>query len=98
MATAGIESERPAAPDLYRKLVLLTGIRLLVGTALLVATAVLSLGRDAFPSGVEAYLYCIIAGLYVASLISVVLLCSVSRESSSSPTAVTAVPMIGKIR
>ncbi|HWE24116.1 MAG TPA: ATP-binding protein [Myxococcales bacterium] len=74
MDAAGIESERPAAPDLYRKLVLLTGIRLLVGTALLVATAVLSLDREAFPTGVEAYLYWIIAGLYVASLISVVLL------------------------
>ena len=62
MAAAPIESERPAAPDLYRKLVPLTGIRLLVGTALLVATAVLSLGREAFPRGVEAYLYWIIAG------------------------------------
>jgi two-component system, NtrC family, sensor histidine kinase PilS len=69
-----IAPSRPAAPDLYRKLVLLTGIRLLVGTALLVATAVLSLGREAFPRGVEAYLYWIIASLYVASLISVVLL------------------------
>jgi two-component system, NtrC family, sensor histidine kinase PilS len=74
VVAAGSESERPAAPDLYRKLVLLTGIRLLVGTALLVATAVLSLGPEAFPRGVEAYLYWIIAGLYVASLISVVLL------------------------
>jgi two-component system sensor histidine kinase PilS (NtrC family) len=70
----GFESERPAAPDLYGKLVLLTGIRLLVGTALLVATAVLSLGPEGFPRGVEAYLYWIIAGLYVASLISVMLL------------------------
>jgi two-component system, NtrC family, sensor histidine kinase PilS len=67
-------SERPAAPDLYRKLVLLTGIRLLVGTALLVATAVLSLGSEAFPGRIETHLYGIVGGLYVASLISMVLL------------------------
>jgi len=61
-------------PDLYRKLVLLTGIRLLVGTALLVATALLSLGGEPFPRGIESWLYAIIGGLYVASLISVFLL------------------------
>jgi len=38
------ESGRPGPPDLYRKLVLLTGIRLLVGTALLVATALSAAG------------------------------------------------------
>jgi two-component system sensor histidine kinase PilS (NtrC family) len=74
VVAAGIESGRRAPPDLHRKLVLLTGIRLLVGTALLVATAVLSFRAEAFPHSVEAYLYWIIAGLYVASLISVVLL------------------------
>ena len=66
--------ERPAPPDLYRKLVLLTGIRLLVGTALLVATAVLSLGSEAFPGRIETHLYAIVGGLYVASLVSMVLL------------------------
>jgi len=68
------DSERPAPRDLYRKLVLLTGIRLLVGTALLIATALLSLGSAAFPGGIEAYLYAIIGGIYVASLVSMVLL------------------------
>ncbi len=74
MAGTETASERPAPPDLYRKLVLLTGIRLLVGTALLVASAVLSLGSEAFPGRIETYLYRIIGGLYVASLISMVLL------------------------
>jgi len=68
------DSERPAPPDLYRKLVLLTGIRLLVGTALLVATAVLSFGSEAFPGRIETHLYAIVGGLYVASLVSMVLL------------------------
>ena len=68
------ESERPEPRDLYRKLVLLTGIRLLVGTALLVATALLSLGSEAFPGGIEVHLYAIIGGIYVASLVSMVLL------------------------
>ena len=74
MASAASEQDRPAAPDLYRKLVLLTGIRLLVGTALLVATAALSLKSDALTGGIEAYLYAIVGGLYVASLVSMVLL------------------------
>src|SRR5438105_7411621 len=60
--------------DLYSKLVLLTGLRLLVGTALLVATAVLTLGSESFAGGVESYLYAIIGALYVASLVSVLLL------------------------
>jgi two-component system, NtrC family, sensor histidine kinase PilS len=68
------EPERSAPPDLYRKLVLLTGIRLLVGTALLVATAVLSLGTEAFQGRIEEHLYAIIGGIYVASLLSMVLL------------------------
>ena len=68
------ESGRPATPDLYRKLVLLTGIRLLVGTALLVATAGLSLGSEGFPGRIETSVYAIIGGLYVASLVSMVLL------------------------
>ena len=67
-------SERPAPPDLYRKLVLLTGVRLLVGTALLVATAVLSLGSETFPGRIETHVYAIVGGLYVASLVSMVLL------------------------
>ena len=60
------------APDLFRKLLLLTGVRLLVGTALLVATAVLSLGSgEGFPQRVEVLLYGIIASIYLGSLISV---------------------------
>jgi two-component system, NtrC family, sensor histidine kinase PilS len=67
-------SDRTAPPDLYRKLVLLTGIRLLVGTALLIATAALSIGASGFLGGIEAHLFGIVGGLYVASLISMVLL------------------------
>ena len=74
MAGDAPESGRASPPDLYRKLVLLTGIRLLVGTALLVATAGLSLASEGFPGGIEARLYAIIGGLYVASLVSMVLL------------------------
>ena len=46
-----------SSPELYRKLLLLTGIRLLVGTALLVATAFLTLNPEAegFPRRVEAF-------------------------------------------
>jgi two-component system sensor histidine kinase PilS (NtrC family) len=68
------ESDRTAPPDLYRKLVLLTGIRLLVGTALLIATAALSGGSSGFLGGIEAHLYAIVGALYVASLVSMVLL------------------------
>jgi len=68
-------SDRRAPPDLYKKLVLLTGIRLLVGTAVLVATALLSLRGEVFPEWrIEAHLYGVIGGIYVASLISMVLL------------------------
>ena len=73
------ESERPEPRDLYRKLVLLTGIRLLVGTALLVATALLSLGSEAFPGGIEAHLYAIIGGISGAS-------CSVFCTRTWRPT------------
>ena len=59
---------------LYRKLVALTAIRLAVGTALLIATAVLTLGKDAFPRAVEAWLYAIIASMYVASLVATFML------------------------
>jgi len=60
------------APDLFRKLLLLTGVRLLVGTALLVATAVLSFGSgEGFPHRVEVLLYGIIASIYLGSLISI---------------------------
>src|SRR4051812_41212443 len=68
-----VQGSAPRA-DLYNKLVLLTGVRLLVGTALLVATAVLTLGNESFPRAVETYLYAIIGSLYVASLVSVLLL------------------------
>src|SRR6267378_2516874 len=68
------ESDRTTPPDLYRKLVLLTGIRLLVGTALLIATAALSGGSSGFLGGIEAHLYAIVGALYVASLVSMVLL------------------------
>ena len=68
------EPQRPEPRDLYRKLVLLTGIRLLVGTALLIATAALSGGSSGFLGGIEAHLYAIVGALYVASLVSMVLL------------------------
>ncbi len=61
-------------PDLFRKLLLLTGVRLLVGTALLIATAVLTLspgGAETFPRRVEALLYAIIGSIYLGSLVSV---------------------------
>jgi two-component system sensor histidine kinase PilS (NtrC family) len=63
-------------PELFRKLLWLTGLRLLVGTALLTATAVLSFGSGAetFPGGVEGLLYAIIASIYLGSLISVAFL------------------------
>jgi len=75
----GAASQDKSAPPpyLYRKLVLLTGVRLLVGTALLVATAVLTLGgqgTESFPGSVETYLYVIVGALYVASLVSVLFL------------------------
>ncbi|MGZ6143613.1 MAG: histidine kinase dimerization/phospho-acceptor domain-containing protein, partial [Myxococcales bacterium] len=59
---------------LYRKLVLLTAIRLAVGTALLVATAWLTVGHEPFPRTIEAWLYGIIGSMYVASLIATFLL------------------------
>src|SRR5205823_13269310 len=74
MAGEGPPRRSAKGADLYSKLVLLTGLRLLVGTALLVATAVLTLGSESFAGGVESYLYAIIGALYVASLVSVLLL------------------------
>ena len=68
------ESERPDGGGLYRKLVLLTGIRLAVGTALLVATAWLTLRHEPFPRSIEAWLYAIVGSMYVASLIATFLL------------------------
>jgi two-component system sensor histidine kinase PilS (NtrC family) len=64
-------AKRPA-PNLYNKLLALTGARILVGTALLGATAWLTLGSgEEFVRSVEGLLYGIIASIYVASLISV---------------------------
>ncbi|HEX4386935.1 MAG TPA: ATP-binding protein [Myxococcales bacterium] len=64
------------APELFRKLLWLSGLRLLVGTALLTATAVLSFGSggETFPGRAEALLYGIIASIYLGSLISVAFL------------------------
>ncbi|MBS2023950.1 MAG: hypothetical protein JST92_16215, partial [Deltaproteobacteria bacterium] len=57
------------AADLYRKLLLLNGLRLLIGTALLIATARLTLdAADGFVRGAEGLLYGIIASIYLASL------------------------------
>jgi two-component system sensor histidine kinase PilS (NtrC family) len=77
MVEPGAYSAEGAQPDgsgLYRKLVLLTGVRLAVGTALLVATAWLTLTHETLPRAIEAWLYAIIAGIYVASLIATFLL------------------------
>jgi two-component system, NtrC family, sensor histidine kinase PilS len=63
-------------PELFRKLLWLTGLRLLVGTALLTATAVLSFGSggETLPGRAEELLYAIIASIYLGSLISVAFL------------------------
>ena len=61
-------------PPLYRKLVWLTGLRLVVITALLVATAWLSFSSGLSPDPTEASLYAIIGGVYFLSLVSVALL------------------------
>lgn len=66
--------ERPPAPDLYRKLVLLTAFRIAAGTALLVATALLTLREEAFPRASEASLFAIVGGIYLVSLVATVLL------------------------
>src|ERR1700682_1365485 len=71
---ARLQGEKAPQPDLYRKLVLLTGIRLAVGTALLVATAWLTLAQEPFPRKVEAWLFAIIGSSYLASLIATFLL------------------------
>ena len=63
----------PPSPELFRKLLWLTGLRLLVGTALLAATAVLSFssGGENLPGRAETLLYAIIGSIYLGSLISV---------------------------
>jgi two-component system, NtrC family, sensor histidine kinase PilS len=64
-----------APPDLYRKLLLLTGVRLLVGTALLLATAWLTLsGEASFGRRVDVLLYATIGSIYFVSLVAVVFL------------------------
>ena len=64
-----------SAPDLYRKLLVLTGARLLVGTALLVATVWLTLGfGESFGRRVDALLYATVGVIYFAGLVSVVFL------------------------
>ena len=63
----------PSAPDLSRKLLLLTGARLLVGTALLVATVWLGFG-ESFGRRVDALLYATVGVIYFAALVSVVFL------------------------
>src|SRR5207248_4309750 len=68
------EGAQPGTAGLYRKLVLLTGIRLAVGTALLIATAWLTLAQQQLPRAVEGWLYAIIASMYVASLVATFLL------------------------
>ncbi len=65
--------ERPEG-GLYRKLVLLTGVRLAVGTALLVATAWVTLRQEPFPRTVEAMLFGVIGLIYFASLVATFLL------------------------
>ncbi|HZX97331.1 MAG TPA: ATP-binding protein [Myxococcales bacterium] len=76
MSKAGAYSPLGDRPDsgLYRKLVLLTGVRLLVGTALLVATAWLTLRHEPFPRTVEALLFGVVGLIYFASLIATFLL------------------------
>jgi two-component system sensor histidine kinase PilS (NtrC family) len=66
----------PSSPELFRKLLWLTGVRLLIGTALLAATAVLSFGSggENLPGRAEPLLYAIIASIYLGSLISVAVL------------------------
>jgi two-component system sensor histidine kinase PilS (NtrC family) len=65
-----------SSPELFRKLLWLTGLRLLVGTALLTATAVISFtsGSETLPGRAEELLYGIIAGIYLVSLVSVAFL------------------------
>jgi len=65
-------SEPPPPSSLYRKLLALTGVRILVGTALLGATAWLTLSPgEEIVRSVEGLLYGIIASIYVGSLISI---------------------------
>jgi two-component system sensor histidine kinase PilS (NtrC family) len=69
------QESTPPPPDLYRKLLLLTGVRLVVGTALLLASAWLTLsGGESFGRRVDVLLYATIGSIYFASLIAVVFL------------------------
>ncbi len=61
-------------PALYRKLVWLTGLRLVVVTALLAATAWLTFGSAAPAEAGPTSLYLVIGGTYFLSLVSVALL------------------------
>lgn len=74
-AKGGLRIEKAPALDLYRKLVWLTGLRLVVGTALLASTAWITLGAGHdFGRRVDVLLYAIICSIYVGSLVSVTLL------------------------
>jgi two-component system sensor histidine kinase PilS (NtrC family) len=74
-AATGADHGTPSAPALYRKLLLLTGLRLMVGTALLGATAWLTLaGGESFGRRVDVLLYAIVGSIYFASLVAVAFL------------------------
>jgi two-component system sensor histidine kinase PilS (NtrC family) len=72
MGAKSTEADRAgAAPNLYRKLLLLTGLRLLVGTALLLATVWLTLSDgQSFGRRVDVLLYSTIGSIYLVSLIA----------------------------
>ncbi len=73
--SAGAVPPASASTNLYRKLLLLTGLRLLVGTALLGATAWLTLAKgQSFGRRVDAILYATVGSIYFASLVAVVFL------------------------
>jgi two-component system sensor histidine kinase PilS (NtrC family) len=79
-AATGADHGTPPAPALYRKLLLLTGLRLMVGTALLGATAWLTLASgESFGRRVDVLLYAIVGSIYFASLVAVVFLRSGRR-------------------
>jgi two-component system sensor histidine kinase PilS (NtrC family) len=79
-AATGADHGTPPALALYRKLLLLTGLRLMVGTALLGATAWLTLASgESFGRRVDVLLYAIVGSIYFASLVAVVFLRSGRR-------------------